>query len=210
MNVLTIFKSTNDKFYRLFEDASKNNIAAAKELYSLCQNFKNPEKSAKKIHDLEHIGDEITHNIYFQLNKVFVPPIDREDISNLTQSLDDVIDLIHKTADLMWILNIKKADQVCMNLAEIILESTKIVDKTLPSLRSRRTFKEVIKAIIELNKLENEADDQLRLGLKNLFKNPKDLLKVTKFKEIYETMEEVTDKTEDISNVLGGIVTKYA
>lgn len=209
MNLISVFKPTNDKFYRLFEDAAQNNIDAAKELHNLCLDFKDPEKTAKKIHQLEHIGDEITHNIYYQLNRVFVTPIDREDINSLTQNLDDVVDVIYKASYRMSVYNIKKPDQVCISLSELILDSTKIIAKTLPFLRSRANFKKIMAAIIEINKLENKADDQLRFGLKQLFKNSKDALKVIKFKDIYETMEEVTDKTEDISNVLSDLVTKY-
>lgn len=209
MNLISVFKSSNDKFYSLFESAADNNISAAKELYKLCQNFKDPDKTAKKIHRLEHIGDEIAHDIYYQLNKVFVTPIDREDVNGLTQALDDVVDLIHSTADRMAVYNLKKTDQICINLAEIIVNLTKLVAKSLPYLRHRNQFKKIQEAIIEINKLENKADEELRTGLKNLFKNPKDSLKVVRFKDLYEIMEETTDKAEDIANIMGNLVTKY-
>lgn len=96
-----------------------------------------------------------------------------------------------------------------MELAKVIVASTKEVVSVLPKLHHRRTFKEVHKSIIEINKLENDADELLHKGLKELFKNPKDPVDVIRWRDIYHTMEEVTDKTEDIGDVLSRLIAKY-
>ena len=155
MNLLGIFQSRGDKFYKWFEEASENNYKAALLLEKLCKNFKNPQKIAKQIHDLEHEGDQISHNIHSEINSVFVTPLDREDIISLTGALDDVIDLIHASSSAMMTYNIKKITPVAKKFSEIITSSTKVVSQALPKLRHRRNFSQVHKAIIELNRLEN-------------------------------------------------------
>ncbi|MDP3954991.1 MAG: DUF47 family protein [bacterium] len=210
MNLLGVFQSRGDKFYRWFEEASENNHKAAHLLDKLCTNFKDPEKISEQIKDLEQKGDEISHTIYSEVNRTFVTPLDREDIIMLTQSLDDVVDLIYLSASTITIYNVKKITPVAHEFAEIITASTKLVAEVLPKLRHRRTFSQVHKAMIEINRLENKADDLLKKSLTELFKNPKDPLEVIRWRDIYGIMEDVTDKTEDIANVLQNLITKYA
>lgn len=210
MNVLGIFQSKGDKFYRWFEEASTNNHKAAQLLKKLCKDFKDPEKITKQIQNLEQDGDQISHTIYSEINKTFVTPLDREDIIILTQSLDDVADLIYLSASTISVYNVKKITPAAHEFSEIIVDSTKLVAEILPKLRHRRSFPQVHKAIIEINRLENKADDLLKKSLTGLFKNPKNPIDVIRWRDIYATMEDITDKTEDIANVLQNLVTKYA
>lgn len=210
MNLLGIFQSRGDRFYRWFEEASTNNHKAAQLLEKLCRNFKEPGKVSRQIQDLEQKGDQISHTIYSEINKTFVTPLDREDIIILTQSLDDVADLIHLSASTISVYNVKKITPAAHQFSEIILDSTKLVAEILPKLRHRRTFSQVHKAIVEINRLENKADDLLKKSLTGLFKNPKNLMEVIRWRDIYAIMEDTTDKTEDIANVLQNLITKYA
>lgn len=210
MNLLDIFQSRGDKFYKWFEEAADNNYKSALLLEKLCKNFKDPKKIAKQIHDLEHEGDQISHNIYTEINKVFVTPLDREDIISLTGALDDVIDLIHASSSAIVTYNVKKIIPTAKQFSEVITSSTKAVSQILPKLRHRKNFSQVHKAIIEINRLENEADDLLRKGLTELFKNPKNPIEIIRWRDIYEIMEDVTDKTEEIAQVLQNLITKYA
>ncbi len=210
MNLLGIFQSRGDTFYRWFEDAAENNQKGAQLLENLCRNFKNPKAVAEKIHQLEREGDQICHDIHKEINSVFVTPLDREDILDLTDALDDVIDLIHASASKIVTYNIKRITATAVKLSEIILESTRVVVKTLPHLKKRRSFSQIQKGIVEINRLENEADDLLRKGLSDLFKNPKNAIDVIRWRDIYEIMEDTTDKTEEIAHVLQNFITKYA
>lgn len=210
MNLLGVFQSKGDKFYRWFEQASENNYQAALLLDELCTSFKNPEKIAEQIHDIEHKNDQISHDIYNEINTTFVTPLDREDIIMLTQSLDDVADFIHASSSTIVTYNVKKMTAAAAHFSQIIVASTKAVAAVLPKLRHRRTFCHIHEAIIEINRLENEADDLLRKSLTELFKNPKDPINVIRWRDIYTTMETTTDKTENIANVLRNLVTKYA
>lgn len=210
MNLLSIFRSRGDKFYRLFEEASVNNHKAAQLLEKLCKDFKDPKKISEQVHKLEHESDQIAHEIYDELNSTFVTPLDREDIIMLTQSLDDVIDLIFASVTTITTYNIKKITPWPAKFSKVIVASTKVVADTLPKLRHRRTFTQVDRAIVEINRLENEADDLFRESMTELFKNPKNPIDVIRFRELYGLMEDVTDKTENTANVLRNLITKYA
>lgn len=204
------FFQNNDEFYPLFEQAVSNNFLAAKELNKLCKEFKDPQKSAKKIHELEHKGDALCHDIFAQLNKSFITPIDREDIIALTNAIDDVIDLIHSSADDINNYYIKKPTSICIKMTENIVLSTQVVKNILPKIQKRKTFSEVIQGVREINQLETQADELLKEGIQSLFKKPKSAVDIIKWQSIYQTMEDVTDKCEDIADVLNGLVVKYA
>lgn len=210
MNLLNIFQSNGDKFYKWFEEAAENDYKAALLLEKMCKNFKDSKKLLTQIDKLEQTGDEISHNIYSEINTVFVTPLDREDIIGLTKALDDVIDLIDASASSIITYNVKKINPIAKELSRIIVSSTKVVNEVLPKLKKRKNFSQIHRAIIEINRLENEADTLLRKGLTELFKKPKNAIDVIRWRDIYEVMEETTDKTEDIAHVLQNLITKYA
>jgi predicted phosphate transport protein (TIGR00153 family) len=203
-------KKSNGNFFDRFEEAAANNIAAARLLDRVCTDFSNASAVAKEIHDLEHRGDEIAHDIYEALNKVFMPPLDREDIIDITKALDDVMDHIYEAADAMCVYNIKEPTPVAAGLARLILSCTEVVALQLPKLRSRRAMKGIGEGVIEIHRLENEADVLLREGVMKLFHEPNDPVIVIAWSRIYETMEAVTDECEDIADVLRGLIIKHA
>jgi len=203
-------RKPNGDFFGRFEDAAQNNVEAAKLLGQLCHDFSNAESLVKQLHDLEHKGDEITHAIYQTLNKVFMPPLDREDIIAITSALDDVVDYIHEAADAMCVYNIKGPTSVASSLAAVISACTEAVARELPKLRQRRTMRGINEGVIELHRLENQADALLREGVMDLFHSPHDPVQVIAWSRIYETMERVTDTCEDIADVLRGLVIKHA
>jgi len=203
-------KKSNEAFFGRFEDAALNNVEAARLLDQLCRNFSDAERMVAQLHEREHTGDEITHGIYETLNKVFMPPLDREDIIAITGALDDVIDHIHEAADAMCVYNIKEPTPIASQLAVIILACTQAVAKELPKLRQRRSMRTINEGVIEIHRLENQADALLREGVMELFRGPQDPIRVIAWSRIYETMERVTDKCEDIADVLRGLMIKHA
>ena len=207
---LVLPRKANDDFFGRFEEAAQNNLAAARLLNRLFTDPTHLAEDVERMHALEHRGDEIAHAVYERLNSVFMPPLDREDIIALTGALDDVMDYIHEAADAMVVYNIKAPTPVARTLATVIVACAEQVARQLPNLRNRRSMKRVEEGVIELHRLENDADRLLRDGVMDLFHRPHDPTEVIAWSRIYETMEQVTDKCEDIADVLRGLVIKHA
>jgi predicted phosphate transport protein (TIGR00153 family) len=203
-------RKANEDFFSWFEAAAHNNVEAARLLDRMCQDFTSSEETVRKLHDLEHRGDDIAHAVYKKLNKVFMPPLDREDIIALTGALDDVMDHIHEAGDAMCIYNIQEPTDLARQLATVIVACTEEVEKQLPNLRNRRSMRRVEDGVIEIHRLENQADTLFRQGTIDMFHTPHDPTKIIAWIRIYETMELVTDRCEDIADVLRGLVIKHA
>ncbi|MBI2864009.1 MAG: DUF47 domain-containing protein [Chloroflexi bacterium] len=197
----------------MFEEGSKNLLAASLALVDLIDNFEDVEKKVERLTDLEHVGDGITHKIFGQLHKTFVTPIDREDIALLAHSLDDVVDFIESAADTMVIYKVRQTTPAARELALRIVRVSEEVNKAIPMLRTKKMLMQVLEHCIEINRLENEADDIMRSALAELFDNCANggsVLDAIKWREIYEQLESATDRGEDIANVLEGVVLKHA
>ena len=198
------------KFFDLFEKSAHNMVKAAQVLKEMVDTWEDIGKSADEITDLEHKGDTITHEIMAQLNRTFVTPFDREDIALLAHSLDDVIDFIYAAATRMLTYKIDHSTPRAKELAEIIVQAAVEVEKVIPQLRNRAELKKVLPRCVEINRLENAADEVFRSALTELFDETKDVAQIIKWREIYEHMESATDRCEDVSNVLEGVALKYA
>lgn len=210
MPLFDFLKSDNANFFKWFEDAASNMLEASKVLRELCYNFDNPQEAVSRLHDLEHLGDEIGHEMYNKLNNTFVTPMDREDIIHLYSAIDDVTDLIHSVADLMVVYKVEAVTPIAQQLSDCIVSSAEHVAAAVPHLRKRSELSTILPSIVEIHSLENKADQLLRDGLSELFSNPQDVLHIIKWRDIYSEMEEATDKAEDIADVLRGLVIKNA
>ena len=198
------------KFYELFEKSAGNLVIAAGKLVDLLDDYKEVELKVKRIKDLEHEGDTITHQIMQSLHSTFVTPIDREDVARLAESLDDVMDFIEAAARTAFLYRIAEPTERARELAAIILKITYRLNEVMPLLRRRDQFKQVLIQCVEINSLENEADDVHHAALAELFDNTKDVRDIIKWREIYEHMESATDRAEDVANVLEAVVLKNA
>jgi predicted phosphate transport protein (TIGR00153 family) len=198
------------RFFDLFEDASVNMVESAKLLLDLMEHFEGVEAKARAIKDVEHRADTVTHEIMNELRKTFIPPLEREDVAALAESLDDVVDYIEDAAARMVLYKVSEPTPTARELARIILRVTEEIQRTLPLLRNRDDMKRVLRATVEINRMENEADDVARQGLMQLFDRPDDVLHVIKWREIYEVLEGATDRAEDVANVLEGVVLKHS
>jgi uncharacterized protein len=210
MALFDFLKKDDGHFFQWFEDAANNALQAAMELHNLCNDFSDPTVSAKRLHDFEHRGDEIGHRIYAQLNKTFLTPLDREDIIQLYSAIDDVTDLVHSAADMMVVYKVTEVPPLSKDLAACIVGCMEEVVKALPHLRKRSDLSKMLPSIIQINSLENKADDLLRDGLGDLFSHPEDVIRIIKWRDIYQEMEAATDKAEDIADVLRGLSIKNA
>ena len=198
-----------EKFFKLFKQMTENIIVGAKLLKDMLDNFENPSESQRKIKDIEHVGDSLTHEIIQMLNKTFVTPLDREDIYSLASKLDDILDLIDASSQRVIMYNVDSIPPEAKSLGFIILQSCYAVDKAVAML-GKKTNEQIFAACVEINALENEADRVSREAISRLFDEEKDPIQLIKWKEIYETLERATDKCEDAANILESVVVKNA
>ena len=196
------------RFFDLFDRQSEHIIKAAGVLHELVHHFADARAKAHAIKEIEHQGDLITHEIVKRLNTTFITPIDREDVHALATRLDDVLDYIEAAAERLVVYRIKEPTSACRAMAEVIVQQTHAMDRAIKCLRTMDpAFHE---HAVEVNRLENTADALLRDSLAALFEEQGDPIEVIKWKEIYETMEIVTDRCEDVANVIEGIILKMA
>lgn len=204
------FIPKEEKFFDLFEQSAENALKGGRLFLELLRDPTNLEAKVGAIKDVEHAGDQITHETMEKLNKTFITPIDREDIHELISRLDDVIDLIETAAEKIMIFKVKNYDPKFISLAEILVKSMEALLLAITCLKRMKNPDAVLKSCIEANKLENEGDQVYRQLLSALFEKVTDPIEIIKQKEIFEDLENAIDKCEDVTNVLEGVVLKYA
>ena len=198
------------KFYDLFEQSTANLVIAAEKLVDLFDNYEDVEAKAKQLKALEHQGDTITHEIIQRVNSTFVTPIDREDIALLAHTLDSVMDFIEAAGRTAFLYRVAQPTERARQLAAIVAKMAYALNDVLPCLRHRNQFKRILEQCVEINSLENEADDVHHAAMAELFDSDKDASEIIKWRELYQHMEDATDQGEDVANILEGIVLKHA
>lgn len=199
-----------EKFFDLFEQGARSMVQAAEKLKEVVDKWENVEALVAEITEIEHQADTITHQIYAQLHRTFVTPFDREDISHLAGSIDDVTDFVQSAADAMIVYKIERPGKSARELADIIVTASKEVLKAVTLLNNRKNVKEMLAVCVEINRLENMADRIYRSALGGLFDGQTNLADVIKWREIYEHMETATDRCEDVADAIEGIALKQA
>lgn len=203
------FFSKEIDFFEIFDKTSLNITKAASHLVDLMENFDNIEARAKEIHEIEQDSDMLTHDIMKKLNKTFITPIDREDLYGLASRMDDVIDLIWAVADRIVVFKVKEPMPEAIVMSKDILTTAEVMHKAVKKLKEKN-YAHVQEYCIEINRLENKVDRGFRDALGKLFDEVKDPILIIKWKEIYEHLEDASDRCEDVANVLEAIVLKYA
>jgi len=194
-------------FFELFQKAAHNMIEGARLLKDMMEDFRHPVEQARRIKDVEHIGDGITHDIALKLNQTFITPLDREDIHGLASALDDILDLVEAVADRFVVFKVPKPTEPAIKLANILYQSAVAVGAGIDQLG--KPHADVNQYCVRVNSLENEADRITRDTISRLFEEEKDPIAVIKWKEIYENFEEGTDRCEDVANILERIALKH-
>ncbi len=200
----------NTKFYDLFEKATENIVLAAEKLVELFEDCQDAELRAKQLKELEEAGDTITHQILKRLHGSFVTPIDREDISLLAHTLDDVLDFIEAAGRSIYLYHIEEPTERARQLCAIILRMARDINIVVPRLRHHDQFSQIMEECVVINSMENEADDVHHAALAELFNHCSDPCRIIKWREIYQHLETATDRGEDVANVLEGVVLKNA
>jgi len=195
----------DNTFFEMFSQMAENLIAGARTLVGLFTDYTDLDAKVAEIRRIERVGDEMTHAVLTKLNQSFITPFDREDIHQLTSSLDDVLDLMNAACARIIMYRITNPPPVALELSRVILLQSQEVQRALSLLRKNG---DILTHCVEINRLENEADVVSRAAIGQLFDQEKDPITLLKGKELIEFLELATDKAEDVANVLETIVLK--
>ena len=198
------------KFFALFEQGTQNAVKIAQQLKDMVSIWENVKERVGVINDLEHQGDAITHQIFDQLHRSIITPFDREDIALLAHSLDDVADFIHAAADAMLLYKVECPTNRAKEFADLVVQAVAEVEKAVSEMHDRVGRKQLLKRCVEINRLENLGDIVYRSAMAELFDDSANYATLIKWREIYNHMESVIDRCEDIANILEGVAIKYA
>jgi hypothetical protein len=198
------------RFYELFDQSARNLVVASEALTDLLEHFENVETKTAHLKDLEHEGDEITHEIYLQVHKTFVTPFDREDIAALAQRMDDVMDYIEGASTAIRIYGITQPTSAARGLADLIRLQCIQLEKAISVLRHKGRLKSILEQLKEINRLENEADSLFLGSMAELFQGEMSSVDIIKWRDVYDQLEQATDSAEQVAYVLEAIVLKHA
>ena len=211
-SILKIFLPKDRVFFGLFEQVAATLVQMSANFSAALKETDLTKRDAllRKLEEMEHKNDEITHEIFIQLGQNFITPLDREDIHYLATSLDDIADYIWGAAKRVVNYQINDQYNTLPAFAEIIDKSITAINTCIYALRDMRDLKAITGACVLVNSLENDADDLLDSTMLKLFSTQITAVELIKQKDIYQMLETVTDKCEDAANVIESIIIKYS
>lgn len=205
------FLPKETSFFDFFEQHAALTVEGAKEFLSLVTTGANIDAKAKRIADIEHETDVITHRCVEALHKTFITPIDRDDIHRLITRMDDIMDFVEAGAERIALYELTSMTPDIRDLADVLVRATEKVELATRGLRNLKDPQSIIRECIDINRLENEGDQILRRAVARLFKDAAaDPVAIIKWKEIYESLEAATDRCEDVANIIEGVVLEHA
>jgi uncharacterized protein Yka (UPF0111/DUF47 family) len=199
-----------EDFFGLFERHAALAVEGAREMQRLLQGGQNTRALAARIKEIEHECDVITHTCVERLHTTFITPFDRDDIHRLITRMDDVMDYVEEAAVSVSLYELVEMTAPARELGDVLVRSTEAVAIAVGGLKNVKQSDGILKACIEVNRLENEGDEILRNGLASLFREAKDTLLVMKWKAVYDALETATDRCEDVANIIEGVVLEHA
>ena len=194
------------KFFDLFNAHGERIVEGSKELAAMIGTFSELEAHARRIDDAERAADKITHECISLLHKTFITPFDREQIHSLITSMDDILDLIQDVAESIALYDLRSVTPEAKQLAEICQLSCDRVKATVALLTNVKSSAAILKLCEEIDRLESDADRVMRSAMSKLFREENDLKQVMKLRVIYDLLEAITDRCEDVANIIEGIV----
>ena len=208
MGILSWLIPQEKYFFTMIEQQSKNVLEGVDALVNMLEHYNEIEKKRDRIKHIENEGDKMVHDIFAELNKTFITPIDREDITKLTSSLDDILDNLEAVSERLIIYEIKKPPKYMLEFAQILQKTARNVNEGIHLLRNFKDAKQIRGFCRDVNTLENEGDILLRKATADLF-TKKDPIEIIKTKELYDDLEAAIDRCEDVADVIGDILVKY-
>src|SRR3989338_5609223 len=199
-------------FFEMFNQHADRIVEAARAFSQLVANYSDPhlrDKYAQDVDNAERAADRVTHDINKAVHKTFITPIDREQIHSIINTMDDVADLIQDSAETMALYDVHHMTEEITRLTDLsvkccerVRDAVALIDK----LSDAATAEAALKTCEEIDKLESDADRVMRSAMSKLFREEPDVREVIKLKAIYELLETITDKCEDVANCIEGIV----
>ncbi len=201
---------TETKFFEWFNKSAENVLDAARLLHQLLTDYADVERRVAEITELEHHGDFLVHETMDLLSHTFITPLEGDEIRALTSSMDDVVDYIEAAADALLLYKVEQPIPEARQLGGLLLRMAEQVATAVPLIAARKKLPEIKRHIVEINRLENEADRVLRMGLARLVAERGDWFELFRWKEILQLIEDATDRCEDVADVLGVVMQKNA
>lgn len=198
------------KFFDMFNEHAELGVKCAREMVALMTNFDDLELRVHAIENLEKQADKVTHNCIELLHKTFITPLDRDDIHQLITRMDDILDLLEDAAQTISLYDIKAITPEAKRLAELCLACADKVKAAVALLPNMDNSRQILTICQEIDRLESDADHVMRAAMSKLFRDEPDVRNLIKLKAIYEILETVTDRCEDVANIIEGIIVENA
>ena len=198
-------------FFEMFNQHAERIVEAARAFSQMVANYNDPhlrEKYNSDVDNAERAADRVTHEVTKTLHQTFITPLDREHIHGLINTMDDVVDLIQDSAEAMALYDIRQMTEEMTRLADLSLkccERVRDAVKLLNQIADQSVAEAALKTCQEIDRLESDADRVLRAAMSKLFREEQDVRELIKLKGVYELMETITDKCEDVANTIEGI-----
>ena len=199
-------------FFELFNDHGKHIVAGARAFMLLVQHYSDETlraKHAAEVDSAEKQADRVTAEVHRLLHKTFITPIDREQIHSLINAMDDILDLLQDSAEVMQLYDLKTVSEDVLRLGEIsarCCERVQHVITLLPQLSKSTVAADALKICEEIDQLESDADRVMRSAMSKLFRDNIEVRELIKLKAVYEHLESISDRCEDVANIVEGIV----
>ena len=194
------------KFFELFNAHAERIVEGARELASMIGTFSELDAHAQRIDNAERAADKITHETIALLHKTFITPFDRDQIHQLITKMDDILDLIQDVAESIALYDLRSVTPEAKQLAEICQFCCDRVKSTVALLTNVKSPAAILKLCEEIDRLESDADRVMRSAMSKLFREENDLKQVMKLRVVYDLLESITDRCEDVANIIEGIV----
>jgi predicted phosphate transport protein (TIGR00153 family) len=195
-----------ESFFDDFEKHAQKTVEGCKAFVELAQGVTPSSVACPRIKAIESECDSITHHVVERLHKTFITPIDRNDIFRLISKMDDVMDFVEASSQRISLYEVDPNNKELGDLARVLQQGSERLAEAVAGLRNLKNPQVILEKCVEVNRLENEADVQLRGAIAKLFREQKDPMFVIKWKEIYELLETATDRCEDVANIIEGVV----
>ena len=204
------FMPTEGKFFEIFNAHANYIVSGGRELELLIDNLADAEIHKQNVQSAEKAADKLTHEAIDLLHKTFITPLDRDEIHKLITTMDDILDLMEDVATAVSLYDVRAVTSEASQLAHMVTQSAQHVQQAVALLSDMKQSGQILKACEDIDRWESEADRVLRSALSKLFREEADVKNLIKLKAIYELLEQITDKCEDVANIIEGIVLENA